>query len=324
MNDDPASPIPFHPAWWLPGPHLPTLWAALVRRRIALDIAPERIELPDGDFVDLAWHRVASPRGLVLLLHGLEGGIESPYIRGQLSALGAAGFSSVVLQFRGCSGEANRLHRNYHSGETGDPRFIVELLGKREPALPLFAVGYSLGGNVLLKLLAEYGEASPLRAAVAVSVPFDLAACATKLASGFSRVYQSHLLRRLKTRLRGKYGKGHAVVDVDLFGQLRDFHAFDHHVTAPLHGFASGAEYYQRSSCRQYLPAIRTSTLLIHARNDPFVAIDSIPATKELPPQVRLELTSQGGHVGFVTGLLPLHAGYWLEQRIPQFFLGAL
>ncbi len=303
----------FRPAWWLPGPHLQTLWPTFFRRRPVLSLERRRLETPDGDFLDLALG--GNPAGpLVLLLHGLEGSLHSHYAGGLLAALEAAGFRTAFLHFRGCSGEPNRLPRSYHGGETGDVDFVARWLA-REVAPPAAAIGVSLGGNVLLEWLAERGAAAPLHRAVAVSVPFRLADADRRLRRGVSRIYLRHLLGRLRRSYREKFARLPSPLDVDV-DRLRTFHDFDDQVTAPLHGFAGADDYYARASCRPHLKRIHTPTLILHARDDPFMFPDSVPGETALSPAVTLELSEHGGHVGFVSGPWPWRAEYWLERRI--------
>ncbi len=290
----------FKPAWWLPGPHLQTLGATLIRRKIKLDIQSERLELPEGDFVDLSW--VGQNKGpIVCVLHGLNGSVESSYAQGILQAISKRGWRAVLMHFRGCSGVPNRLARSYHAGETGDLATLIHTLMHREPGVPITAIGYSLGGNVLLKWLGETGIHNPLKAAIAVSVPFDLAKTADRLKKGFSSVYQWKLLRELNRKHHSKHPT---------------FWAFDHCVTAPVHGFESAQHYYKLSSSRQYLASIKTATLILHARNDPFTTECALPTVGEVSDQVVLEFTEKGGHVGFVAGRYPWNPVYWLEDRI--------
>lgn len=309
------APRDYAPAPWLPGPHLPTLWASLCRRVPPIALEFERVELPDGDFLDLAW---TPPRDapVVLVLHGLEGSHRSSYARALLAALHDAGYRGVLMMFRGCSGEPNRLARGYHSGDTGDLAHVVALLTARHGRPPFAAVGYSLGGNVLLKWLGETGDACPLATAVAVSVPFDLAACATKLARGASRLYQRHLVTSMQRAFIAKFGTGTNPLGIDDVRRLDSFWAFDDQVVAPLHGFRDAPDYYARSSSRQYLARIAVPTLVLHAADDPFVPREAVPTAEELAPAVTLELAARGGHVGFVTGAVPGRARYWLEPRI--------
>ncbi len=308
----------FKPAWWCPGPHSQTLWARLARYAPDVALWRERLELPDGDFIDLDW--VEGGGGpIVIVLHGLEGSSDSPYARGILRAVERRGWRGVVMHFRGCSGEPNRLARSYHSGDTGDLAYLVDTLRRREPGTPLATVGVSLGGNVLLKWLGKNGKQVPLRAAVAVSVPFVLGDAAERLQHGFSRVYQWQLLRSLRNNVTEKSRRMKLPLRVQDLNALKSFRDFDEHVTAPLHGFDSADHYYTVSSSRQYLKGIAVPTLVLHARDDPFMSEAAIPRGDELSETVTLELSPRGGHVGFVAGRWPWRPRYWLEERIPEY-----
>ena len=305
----------FAPAPWLPGPHLPTIWASACRRPPAIALEFERVELADGDFVDLAW-TPAHAGPCVLVLHGLEGSHHSTYARAILAALAAHGYRGVLMQFRGCSGEPNRLARSYHSGDTGDVAEVAALIAARHGRAPFAALGYSVGGNVLLKWLGERGADHPLITAVAVSVPFDLAACASRLDQGASRLYQWRLLRSMQAKFAAKFRLRPAPLAVQDVSGLSTFWRFDDAVTAPLHGFRDAVDYYTRSSSRAFLGRIAIPTLILHAEDDPFVPASAIPTALELAPPVTLELAPHGGHVGFVAGRVPGRAHYWLESRI--------
>jgi predicted alpha/beta-fold hydrolase len=308
-----VEPADYRPVIWLPDGHTQTLWAARCRRVPRPVPRFERVELPDGDFIDLA--HVGTPGELtVLILHGLEGDWRSPYASALLAAIEARGWHGVVMHFRGCSGEPNRLARSYHSGDTDDLAFVAGLLTRRSPVL--CAVGYSLGGNVLLKYLGENGEAGSFAAAAAVSVPFDLAVAADTLNRGFARLYQHLLVRSLQARTRARFARVPTPIDLRELARWTDFRTFDDRVTAPLHGFDSAEDYYRRSSCRPWLSRIATPTLVIHALDDPFLDAHGIPTARELAAPVRLELVRRGGHVGFVT------SSPWLEPRLLD-FLGA-
>ncbi|MGH8120005.1 MAG: YheT family hydrolase, partial [Gammaproteobacteria bacterium] len=187
-------PSAFKAAWWLPGGHAQTLWPALMRRRMSLQLDRERLLLSDGDFLDLAWAG-NNDGAIVILLHGLEGSLHSHYAMGMLNALCRQGFRPVFMHFRGCSGTPNLKARGYHSGETGDLRQVIGILRTRYPGQKLAAVGFSLGGNVLLKYLGEEKSACMFSAAVCISVPFELSRSANRLNQGFSKLYQWHLLR---------------------------------------------------------------------------------------------------------------------------------
>lgn len=309
-----ADPEPdYRPAWWLPSGHLQTLWPFVFRPPAQPVAQTERLDTPDGDFVDLAWF--GGPDGpVVLLLHGLEGGLRSHYVRRTVHALTHAGYRACLFQFRGCSGEPNRLARSYHSGDTADLAFVLAHLhtsGRTADA----AIGYSLGGNVLLKWLGENGSDAPLRCAMAVSVPFDLGHAADRMATGLSRIYQRYLIDSLVAKCRVKFGR-HGSPTAQPLTQLKTFRLFDDQVTAPLHGFEGVDDYYNRSSSKAFLHAIGVPTLLLHAADDPFMYPHTAPTPDDLSGQVRLEQVARGGHVGFVTGRWPWRAECWFAPRL--------
>ena len=304
--------------WWLRSAHLQTMFATLFRRRPSLALRRERIELNDGDFLDLDWGpRTHGP--VVLVLHGLEGSSDSPYASGMLEIAHARGWRGVVMHFRGCSGEPNRLPRSYHSGDTEDLADVVSHLRASGDVPALAAVGYSMGGNVLLKWLGERGTDASLAAAVAVSVPYTLSLTADRLTRGLSRVYQRRLIGDLRAKLRRKFSVRASPIDLERAHSSRNFWEFDDRVTAPLHGFKDVHDYYSRSSSRQYLRDIGVPTLMLHAEDDPFMTPEGLPSRDELSPSIALEVSARGGHVGFVHGSLPWRPRYWLEERIPAF-----
>ena len=308
----------FKAAWWLPGRHLQTLWPTLRRVKNKVALRRERVELADGDFVDLDW-TLQQTGPIVLILHGLEGSANSPYVQGLLKSFTQQGWRGVVLHFRGCSGEHNRLPRAYHSGDTADVAAVIALIRAREPQTTLAAVGVSLGGNVLLKWLGETAADNPLTAAVAISVPFDLSQSVDYLQQGFSRFYDFHLLSSMQKKFNRKFSKGDAPPALPKFTTLKNIREFDDKVTAPLHGFIDANDYYQRASCRQFLPFIKVPTLIINALNDPFVPVAVIPAPSELSADITLEITRQGGHVGFISGMLPWQPVYWLDDKVTHY-----
>jgi len=318
-------PSAFKAAWWLPGGHAQTLWPAFMRRGPSISFQPERLILPDGDFLDLAWSGNQNNGPLVIVLHGLEGSLHSHYAPGMLQALQSRGFKPVFMHFRGCSGAHNLKARGYHSGETGDLRHVIGILQKRYPGQKLAAVGFSLGGNVLLKYLGEEKSACILSAAACVSVPFELSRAADRLNQGFSKFYQSYLLRHMRKRLAGKFRlRNDAPFTLTDMTHWNNFHMFDNFVTAPLHGFSNSAEYYRLCSSRQFIRNIRVPTLIIHAVNDPFLPEDAIPQDIEIPDKVFLELSPTGGHAGFISGKVPWRPRYWLDQRVPDFLYNFL
>lgn len=314
----------FKVAWWLKNPHLQTLWPTFVRRKKSLQLFRERVELQDGDFIDLDWYGSEKNSPIVFILHGLEGSANSPYANGMLQALTEQKWRGVVIHFRGCSGEVNRLSRSYHSGDTVDLATIVNIIHEREPEATLAAIGYSMGGNVLLKWLGETGINNPLSAAAAVSVPFLLADCVARLQQGFSKVYEKHFMKSLCEKMRGKFDLQPPPFPLAPLESLRTLRDFDDKVTAPLHGFDGADDYYKRSSSRQFLKSIQVPTLILQAKDDPFMSATVIPDVAELSSHIILEATEHGGHVGFIMGAFPWSPEYWLETRIPNFLLGCI
>ena len=308
----------FTPAWWLPGPHAPTIWCGVVTRGGPNELRHQQLALPDGDHTYLT-HTAQETKErspTVLILHGLEGSAESIYVRALLRRVVEFGWHGTVLNFRGCLGGPNRLDRSYHSGDTADLAFCLDYLRSQRPAAPVFAVGYSLGGNVLLKYLGETAADAMVDAAVAVSVPFDLGAAATQLDSGFSRFYQWRLLRSMKAKFRTKFSDRAWPVAREEFETASNFWRYDDVVTAPLHGFGDVHDYYRRSSCHGYLRAIERETLIIHAIDDPFVPSHSIPDRTQISATTSLDITTRGGHVAFPSGRIPLRSWSWLDRRI--------
>jgi predicted alpha/beta-fold hydrolase len=321
---------PFKPATGLSNPHLQTLWGPLWRKTVHLERRRERMWLDDGDFLDMDWHGPHEvDRPLVLVLHGLTGSSNSPYVAGLQQAMATQGWASVALNWRGCSGEPNLLSRSYHSGASEDLAAVIAHLRAARPLAPLYAVGYSLGGNILLKHLGESGLNSDLQGAVAVSVPFRLDQCADRIGMGFSRVYQRHFMREMVSYIRDKQtrfqheGLSDGLAEIAALGSLenmRTFWDFDGRVTAPLNGFVDAQDYYRRASSRYFLGQIRTPTLLIQALDDPFVFKHSLPEVSELSASTEFDLQRHGGHVGFVDGSIR-NPTYYLERRIPAWLL---
>ncbi|MBN8431550.1 hydrolase [Microbulbifer salipaludis] len=316
----------FEPAIGLGNCHLQTLFPRYHRPKPWIKTQRQWLATPDGD--RLALHTPAPlqndpHRPIVLILHGLEGSVESPYVQGLMQALVAKRFQVAVMHFRGCGGIPNLLPRAYHSGDTGDARWLAGHLRAHFPASLLMAVGYSLGGNVLLKWLGEDGTGSPLSAAVSVSAPLDLHLSSRRMDTGFSKVYQKHLLTSLRESLGRKAKDPALAAAMPPLGNARyfeNFRTFDHHFTAPLHGFRGVDDYYTRASSRPYLASVTQPTLLIHAMDDPFVCPNAVPTPSDVSGAVTLKLSKRGGHVGFVAGSL-WRPEYWLEQAIPAFLM---
>lgn len=298
-----------------------TLWGPLLRPVRPPRLRRERLETPDGDFVDLDWLEPA-PAGapVILVLHGLEGSARSHYAAGLLRALRGLGWRGAVLHFRSCSGELNRLPRLYHAGDTADLDWVVGRLIEREPQARLGLVGVSLGGNVTLKWLSERGERTPeqVAAAAAISAPFDLAACARALDAGLNRLlYTTSFLRSMRAKIRGKARLYDGRLDLEAVFRARTFAEYDRLFTAPLYGFRDERDYWTRSSSGPYLQRIRRPTLLINAANDPFMPASSLPAASALSPWVEAAFAPEGGHAGFLEG--PLGRRSWAERRALAF-----
>jgi len=314
----------FRPAAWLRNRHAQTIYPSLPLSQSPRPALTRRIlELPDGDVTVVDWLAesplVTDNTPLLVVLHGLESSAESAYARQLLQAAKDHGWHAAVLHFRDCGDYRNRLPRRYHAGETNDLRYFLGKLRTDGQAGPIMAVGYSLGGNVLLKYLGEDGMATPLHAAAAVSVPLNLHICAAALSQGFSRIYQRLLLRRMKKSVSRKFNRHTAAFDWRRTMRARTFAEFDDAVTAPLHGFANKDEYYDRCSSVRFLAGIERPTLVINSLDDPFMTPDVMPTEDALSDFVTLEVSANGGHVGFIDGGTPWRPSYYLPSRIIDF-----
>lgn len=313
----------FKPVWWARNRHVQTIWPRFFQRRKLLAVQPERLELPDGDFVDLAWgDKPERCKGLSVLFHGLEGSIKSHYANDMMFALQKFGWWPVLMHFRGCSGAMNRLPRAYHSGDTGDALFVLEVLQKRLPKLSKVALGFSLGANMLLKLLGENTNQHFVKGVAAISPPFNLAECAANIGNGFSWFYQYYLLNSLKNKVRDKMNAmdfSRYIPDLSGLDNISNFRQFDEQFTAPLHGFESADDYYQQCSAMPFLAKITTPTLILHAVDDPFMSPKVIPKATELSDNLCCEISQKGGHVGFMQGT-PWRPKIWTHQRVGDFF----
>jgi predicted alpha/beta-fold hydrolase len=302
---------------WLPGGHLQTIYPALAIARPPVAYRRERWDTHDGDFIDVDFVDGEPGQPMVVLFHGLEGSSDSHYARALMAALAARGWSGAVPHFRGCSGEANRAPRFYHSGDAGEIDWIVRRLRPRASG-KLFAAGVSLGGNALLRWLGESQHGAEIvDAACAVSAPLDLARGGAALSSGLNMLYTRMFLRSLKPKCLSKLEQFPGLFDRAALLGARDLYAFDNVVTAPLHGYRDTDDYWDRASARHVLDDITVPTLVLNARNDPFLPGEHLPA--RAAPAVTLEYPSDGGHVGFATGPLPGRID-WLPQRLLHFF----
>lgn len=316
----------FVPTWWLPEGHSQTLWRKFSPVE-EVQHKRQRIELEDEDFIDIDWSIIDPKESkgdtIVFFLHGLCGCSRSPYILAMQSLLNTQGIASLAMNFRGCSGEMNRLARAYHSGVSEDVNEVFQKLSAEYPLHNFVFVGYSLGANVLLKWLGEMGSLPNIRKAVAVSTPFALEHCSQAMLRGISRVYGQYFVRQLVKDFRNKQQylqsfrpeEAERIAMLGDTGSIASIWEFDDRITGPLHGFEGAEDYYRRCSSAAFLSAIETDTLLIQSKNDPLIPPDSIPDRDSLSPSVHLQLTEQGGHVGFVSS----NPRNWLEQRILNF-----
>jgi uncharacterized protein len=320
-----ARDIIYSPAWWIPGGHLQTLWGKLFRRQAPAPTVLERWHTPDGDFLEI--HRLVAERGAprVLLLRGLEGTIRSHYAQALLNEAARRGWGADLLIFRSCGSEPNLTRRFYHSGETSDVGFVVDKILDEFPTSPLALAGVSLGGNVLLKFLGERGQNLPpqLKAAAAISVPFDLARSSRRINRGFSRFYQRFFLNSLRKKAQEKALRFPDLAPQDRIAALRTLEDFDNLITGPLHGFSDAQDYYARSSSLPYLKNIKLKTLLFSAVDDPMLPAEVLDEVREAARDNRaleVDFVDKGGHAGFITGSVPWRPFYYAEHRVGEFF----
>ncbi|MDP2282708.1 MAG: alpha/beta fold hydrolase [Pseudohongiella sp.] len=329
LNADVSFGEPFVAPWWMPGGHLQTVWRKLQTSPQLLRHR-RRIGLSDGDFIDVDFETSAartagSQKPLVFLLHGLAGSADSPYMIAMQHELSAQGFESVAMNLRGCSGEFNRSAVAYHSGCSHDVEQVISaLVLEMPPEQKLVVIGYSLGANVLVKWLSETAHQNRVLAGVSVSNPFLLALCCGRMNNGAAYWYGRYFLSRLRRDLEAKRqhfersGYDDQLQIINALGSLNSVKTlwdFDDAVTAPLHGFSSAEDYYDRCSSRQFLPAVQVPVLLVHGRNDPIIPEEALPLANESGASIYAEVLNEGGHVGFVAR----GQRHWLERRIVHF-----
>lgn len=312
----------FRPAWWLRNRHLQTIAPKYLRKSLQIESHDQRLNLPDGDFLTLSWTELphTNNKPIVIILHGLEGSKDSHYAKGMMLAIKQQGWLGVLMHFRGCCGQVNKKAQSYHSGDTRDISYVSHWLKDNFPNRLFAAVGFSLGGNVLSKYLAE-AHHYPFRAAAIICAPLHLASCSARINQGASKIYQKYLVDMLKASTLTKIANG--VIEPEKQQQvqsIRTMYEFDQTITAPINGFNSAEDYYQQASGLNTLNLISTNTLILHAKDDPFLCHQAVTNTPSLPTNIAFEVAPSGGHVGFISGNNPFKPVYWLEQRIPQFF----
>jgi predicted alpha/beta-fold hydrolase len=316
------------PAWWLPGPHLPTIFGKVCR---SIDLPPttrEQFPTFDGDSLSVERLRGRAEAPRLILFHGLEGGTHSTYARGLLRRAYDRGWWADLVLWRTCDEHpVNGVRRAYHSGASDDADAAIAHAISHDADRPTFLMGVSLGGNVLLKWLGERGDTVPpaVRGAVAVSVPFDLAAASRQIERGFAAVYGRYFLKSLKAKTFAKLERFPDLVDRATLSGVRTLWEFDDLVTGPIHGFASAADYYRRSSSIHYLDRICLRTLLLSAANDPFlprVVLGEVQAIARSNSHLQCVFPEHGGHVGFIAGSAPWNPDYWMERFAMDWLAG--
>ena len=308
----------FKPLPGLANGHLQTILPVIFRRVTPITRERERIETPDGDFLDLDWNRTTRSKRLLIITHGLEGSSANPSVQGMAAAFHRVGWDTLAWNLRGCSGEQNRLLRTYHSGARDDLERVIDHAGHGYHEIAL--IGFSIGGNLTLKYLGDLGSAinSRITGAVVFSVPCDLASRARALENTVNRIYMNHFLRDLRRKIRAKAAEFPGAVPTAELKRMRTFREFDGTYTAPLNGFLSAEDYWAKASSKPSLIGISVPTLMISALNDPFLGPECYPTDIAKPhPLLYLETPSSGGHLGF----LSLHTEYWPERRALEFLI---
>ncbi len=313
-------------AFGLKNKHLQTLYSSFFRKAERLDFEIERFILSDKDFLEAYWinkTKGKEEKPIVIVYHGLQGSYTSPYINGIMNALENSNFTCVLMHFRSCSGKMNNNLGSYHSGQTQDAREFIKSVKTRFPNSDLFAIGYSLGGNILIKLLGEDKKDCLLKAALSICAPLDLGICADAISKGFSKFYEYIILRTLKKDLLLKYEEYDVENITSLkkkdVSKIKTIREFDEKHTSKIFNFNTSNNYYKLSSSKQYLKDIRIKTLIIHSLDDPFMHKDIIPTKSELSSFISLEVYANDGHIGFISGSI-IKPVYWLDSKIIEFF----
>lgn len=308
----------------LKSPHIQTILPVLLPSP-KIKYFTNKLVFEDGDFTEIVWiDKVKNKEfeNIVVLFHGIGGSIKSHYIQRMMKKLKEMGYLSVLMHFRGCAEKTNNTLRSYHAGEIEDARFFINRLKKMYPNSKLHAIGYSLGANMLLKLLASYKNNSPLSSAVCISTPLELEECTKYISKGLAMFYQKYLLKNLKSHLLQKEKKLDLLSTLNLskerIKKINTIYEFDDIYTAPVFGFKNAHDYYSKNSSKQFLKSIQIPTLMIHAKDDPFIPSCVLPEKTELSDMIKLELSDNGGHVGFIQGSI-FKPKFWLEKRIELF-----
>lgn len=312
----------YKPPFFLNNGHIQSIYPTFFRKVKGIRYTRERFETPDNDFIDLDWSRIGSDK-VAILLHGLEGHSNRSYMRGMVKACNRNGFDAVAMNFRGCSGEPNRLLRSYHHGSSDELHLIVEHVSANNNYKSISLIGLSLGANVIIKYLGENKlPLSPLiQNAAVISAPFDLTSCAWKLADKSNKLYMKHFLDMLHEKIKAKMAIMPDKINDDNYKGIRTFKEFDDRYTAPIHGFKNAEDYWEKCSSKQFIQGIKTPTLVINAMDDPFLTGKCFPYKEaETSDYLYLESPQSGGHNGFIA--FNKFGEYWHEKRVMAFISG--
>jgi predicted alpha/beta-fold hydrolase len=309
----------YKPPFILRNGHVQTLYPSLFRKVSGVNYQRHRIDTPDGDFLDLDWSRVGSRR-LAVISHGLEGNSDRHYVRGMVKALNGEHIDALAWNYRGCSGEPNRLLRMYHNGVIDDLDWVVAHAVQTGRYDAIYLLGFSLGGNLSLLYLGKQAHdlSDRIRGAVVFSVPCDLTDSARQLDRRSNVIYMHKFLTSLHTKIKAKQHRFPEALDDTNYHRIKTFGQFDERYTAPLHGFKSARDYWTQCSSKPWLERIKVPTLIVNAADDPFLAGGCYPVQAcRRNPRLTLEIPPYGGHVGFVA--FNGNGRYWSEERALRF-----
>jgi predicted alpha/beta-fold hydrolase len=311
----------FQPKKYLKSPHLQTILTQYLAKSPLPDLQHEIFELSDGDFVEFYFSGDMS-KGLVIILHGILGALDSHYAAITFEALAELGLGGVFISARGAGEKLNRTPRFFNAADTRDVQEIILHLRERFPNVPLFAIGYSLGGVILTKWLGEYVSDNPLKAAMAVSIPFDLRFSVEHFSYYPAKLYSDYMIRTIRRKMLQKFSYHEGVIDLEALKQVHTFLELDNLITAPVNGYKDAHDYYQKGSPKYYLKHIQTPLLIVHAEDDPFSLPETIPTEEALSEFVTLEISEHGGHLGFISEIKLGKPSYWLVNRIKEYLGG--
>lgn len=305
--------------WWLKNPHSQTIFASVLGRKDNLVFKKNTIQLTDGDFIELYHYGNQKADKLVLLMHGLEGTQTSHYVQSIFPVLAAQNYHCVFMYLRNSGTVRNKLAKTYHAFDIEPLQQCVNQLKKEYSVKKIYVLGYSLGGAILLNHLIHAPLHAPIDAGIAVSVPFDLHATVNTLEQGVQRIYLKSFMHSLNHKIKQKKQQWEQVIQAPLKPYYSSLYDYDNDITAPLHGFKNANDYYTQASCKNKLTKITTPTLIIQAKDDPFMPPSVIPNSNQLSSSISLITTNKGGHVGFISQSSLFKPTFWLNTIIPEY-----